>query len=428
MPNTQIYTNTDDKIGIIGQNIMVQGNSIASYYILESYNYGIMAEPGRSSVIGRLESMMKSISMKYPNVKLSILNVDKPTSVVDVKKNLIDTVRMWDPSYGEIPEIFADNIKKQVEEYCILRMQIDSNDLGDVDTMTTKQIVGSMISKAAQIFSYRKISLNFKKIKDIEESYYNIIANYGARASRELTFYTYISSLFPSYDITYNRNSYITRNSSPILGFVDQIVQSHFGYFTMENPGVEIFGHEMTKTYGSIVNINKFPPSINTDNFNLGIPNLRVNIELLPKKKAKLSIKRSRADLEFEQESAEQVGARDTDDLDENLELADIALEQLGRGNLLCNMSVSCLILGNDLKEVRAARQRIISQLADIDVIASQSLNQGADFINKYVKGTPGRYEHLVDLRVALSFQLNDSPIIGDGDSDLSAPKIGETI
>lgn len=429
MPKRQIFTKIEDKIGIVDQNILINNGNISAFYILSSVNYSILNEEGTNIVVSSLESMIKSLGIKYPKLEFSIFKINKPTSAFDIENNLIETVRMWDPSYKGVPPIFKDHIKKANDDYCILQVSIDSTSIGDVESTTTKDLIVDIFNKLSNgLFTANKVNYDFSRIRSIEHGYYDIIMNYGVRCSRELTFYTYISQMYPSYEISYNNNSYVTNNIAPILGFVNQQISSKFGYMELENYGVEVLGYQAEKTYASMITINTFPESIDSDNFNMALPGLKVNVRLLPKSKAQTEIKRTRADLEYEMETAEAAGARDTQLLEEQIELSNEALNKLNNKNLLCEMNVSMLILGRTLEELKTNRQKIILSLADSGMIAGISLDQGEEFIHSIVNSKPKKYPHLADLRVPLSFQLNNCPIVGDSDSRFAAPKIGETI
>ena len=429
MSNKQIITKNDDKIGIVDQNILINNGNISAFYIVSSVNYSILNDEGTNIAVSNLESMIKSLAIKYPSLEFSIFKINKTTSAYDIENNLIDTVRLWDPNYGAIPEIFKDHIKLANDDYCIIQINIDGTSIGDIESTTGKDLFSDLLNSVTQkLFSSNKVNYDFSRIRSIEHGYNDIVSNYGVRCSRELTFYIYLSKIYPSYQISYNNNSYVTKNISPILGFVNQEISSKFGYFEMENHGVEILGYPAEKTYGCMLNINTFPERIDSDNFNMALSGLQVNVKLIPTQKAKLMIKRTRADLEFEQETAAEVGARDTEMLENHIDLTYDALNKLNEKNLLCEMSVSILLLSDSVKSLKTERQRVTLSLADTGIIAGVALDQGAEFIQSTVIGKPNKYPHLCDLRVPLSFQLNNCPIIGDGDSKYSAPKIGDTI
>ena len=425
----KVYSKIDKKIGILGQNILINERQITAFYIIDSVNYSTLNKTGIRSHIGRMETLLSTLSIMKPNFSFSLLQVEKVLTPEDIKNNLIDTIRLWDPDYKDIPNIFKDHITKSKETFTLLACNIDTKDLGDIESVSIKDLAKGYISGITQEFlSTKQINVDTKKIMDIEKQLNDVICRYGVRASRELVFYTYISSLYPSYEISYDTNSYISNNMSPILGAVSQEIESHFGYFTMMNSGVEMFGLPAQKTYGCILNIRRFPNMIDSNNFKLNIHNLRLNIRTIPKERAKILIKRLRADMEFEEETAMDADARVDRELQENQNMAEIALNNIAKGSTLCEMEASILLLSRDLSKLKSERQKMITTLADIDTIASISFDQGLDFINNYVKLKPTKYSHLCELIYPLSFQIDNNVNLGDFDSKYMSPAIGTGI
>lgn len=434
MSDVKYKTIKENKVGIIGQNVLVNNNIVTAFYIVDSLNYSTMATMGIRRHIDRLESLATTLGTQMPGLKFSIFNVNKVLTPEDIKKNMIDTVRLWDPSYDRIPEIFDKYVTKSNRIFTILAVQIETSNMGDIESVTLKSILKEYINRTSQyLFSYSNVNVDAKRILDAEKFLYNIIRSYGVRASRELTFYTYVSSLFPSYEISYDKNSYVEKNLSSILGAVKQEVKAHFGgYFEMSNVGVELFNLPAQTTYGSVINILELPDKIDSDNFNLQIEGLRVNIETIPRDKAKLTMKRSRADIEFEEESASNANLRrrDMEYLEEHKEMANTALDNIDQGKMICKMNASILVLARSVEELKAKRQAIISKLADIKIIASPSLSQETAFINNFVKLAPfsNEYNHICDIRYPLSFQLDSGVQVGDSDSGFESPSIGESL
>lgn len=434
MSETNYRSKLENDIGIVGENILVNNKIVTAMYIVDSLNYQTLNEAGIRSHIDRLESLATSLGTHRPGIKFSMFNVNKVLTPDDVKTNLIDTVRMWDPSYEGIPEVFDGFITKNAQTFTILAVNIETKNMNDIDTMTIKDVFRSLIDSAAQeLFSFKNVKIDTQKLVEVERSIYDIVSNYGVRTSRELTFYSYVSSIFPSYEISYNTNSYVENNMAPILGAVKQEIKSHFGgYFEMSNVGVELFGLPAQVTYGSVVNILSMPKKINSDSFNMQINNLRINIKTLPRDKARLTMKRSRADIEFEEEQATEANLRQRDKeyLEDGIDLANEALDSIGQGKMICEMNASILVLAKSPQELKEKRQSIISSLADIDIVASPSLSQDTSFINNFVKmNLPNAdYNHLCDIRYPLSFQIDKGVMVGDSDGKYHSPAIGTSL
>ena len=420
------YTKKENKVGIIDQNILVVNGKATALYLLDSTNYSILSPEAVKRYVDKLENLISTLALNRPGVRFCIYQVNKTQAVEDVKRNLIDTVRLWDPSYEKIPEIYEKYIGKSVETFTVLAVGLDVADVGDVESVSLKDLVKSYFNSAANsLFSVNTVKVDSKRLREVEKSIYDVLSTSCVRTSREFTFYNYISSLFPSYEISYSKNSYVEKNSSEVLGLSLQYFDSGFGYFEMKNTGANVFGYPDVPTYGCVLNVLEMPETINSNRFNLNVPGIRVFVRTLPKDKAKLAVKRARADIEFEKETAEEAKAKDTEYLDEGLDLAQRAIATIDRGGFLCEVKVTILVLSKDLKDLKTKRQNLITRLADVGVFASISPNQGLDYFNNYVKLAPTEYEHLCDLRYPLSFQINNGSQVGDFDSKFATTAIG---
>lgn len=425
----KVYSRIDRKIGILGSNILINEKKATAFYIVDSANYSALNRKGINNHIGRLENLISSLALQKPDFSFSLFSVNKTITSEDIKKNLVETIRLWDPDFKDIPEIFKNHITNNEEKFTLLACDIDIAELSDVENSSISKIIKEYISNfTTGLLSTKKINIDTERLLKIEKNLNDTICRYGVRASRELTFYSYVSSLYPSYEIRYDKNSYVTNNLSPILGVVNQEIEPHFGYFTMKNSGVEMFNLPAIETYGCIINIMKFPTVIDSDNFNISLPNLRLNIRTLSKEKASRSIKKTRADLEFEEETSRNARSREDEELQKNLDLAELALSNITKGSVLCEMNASVLILARDLDKLKSSRQKLITSLADAEVLASISFDQAKDFINNYINLDPTSYKHLCDLRFPLSFQIDNGTLIGDFDSKYASPAIGESL
>ena len=425
----KIYSRKDNKIGILGSNILINDKKVTAFYIIDSANYSTLNKMGVNNHIGRLENLISSLCMQKPDLSFSLFTINKTITAEDIKRNLVDTIKLWDPEFKDIPEIFKNHITKNEEKFTLLACNIDVTEFTDIESSSITKIAKEYISNfTTSLLSSKQINIDTDRILKIEKNLNDTICRYGVRASRELTFYAYISSLYPSYEIRYDKNSYITNNMSPILGVVNQELEPHFGYFVMKNSGVEMFNLPAQDTYGCLINIMKFPTVIDSNSFNIAFPNLRLNIRTMSKEKAEKAIKRTRADLEFEEETSRSSRTREDQELVENLNLTELALRNIKNGTILCEMNASILILARDLDKLKSSRRKLITALADTGVLASISIDQAKDFINNYVNFTPTSYKHLCELRYPLSFQINNGTMIGDFDSQYTSPSIGESL
>lgn len=423
----RVISKNENKISIIGENILYNNGVVTAFYILPVENYKTLSKNGALRHIESMTNMFNTLSGQRPGTKFSLCTLTKVITKEDVYNNLLDTIHIYKPD-EDVPDIFKQNIKDNNIEYCILAVDIDVNTVADIENVSVMGMAKDMLNSAAnKLFSIKNANIDVKKVLDIENNIYSIISNYCARCTKDLTFYRYMSAMYPSYEISYNNNSFLSNdNLTPALGAISQAIESKFGYFVMYNEGVDLFDLPVTETYGCILKIMNLPESIDSSNFNMFIPGLQINIETMPKDKAKVMIKRMRASIRYEQETAAIAGAEDTDMLEGNLDLAEFALQRLNEGETICNFDAQILVLGNTLEELKQKKQRIITMLADINVICSISFNQAEDFINGYVKLKPLKYPHMTDLKYPLSFQIDTGTIVGNGDDPkFAAPAIG---
>lgn len=423
----KVLSKKENKISIIGDNILYNNGVVTAFYIMPVENYKTMSKNGALSHIDSMTNMFTTLSTQRPGTKFSLCTLTKIITREDVYNNLLDTIHIYRPG-ADVPDIFKENIKDNNMEYCILAIDIDVNTVADIESASIKGMLSDAVGNLAnQFFSLKQANVDIKKVLDIENNIYSIVSNYCSRCSRDLTFYRYISAMYPSYEISYNDNSFLKDdNLTPALGAIKQCIESKFGYFVMYNEGIDLFDLPPQETYGCILKIVSFPESIDSSNFNIMIPGLQINIETIPKDKAKLAIKRMRASIQFEKESAMVADAEDTSTLDDNLGLAEFALQRIQDGQSIVNFDAQILVLGNTYEELKQKKQRIITMLADIGVLCSISFNQAEDFLNGYVKLKPSKYPHMADMRYPLSFQIDTGTIIGDSDDPkFAAPAIG---
>lgn len=418
----------ENSVGIIGENILVNNNTVTAYYILSPVNYSITNKAGVSVHIREIESILSSLANKRKDLKFSIFNIDKVITPRDVAANLIDTVHMYDPHYNGIPEIFRRNINKQYQNYSLLAIDINTTDIADIESLSIGEIIKELMDRTAKhYFSMQNVNIDTERIANIENEIYRTINSICVRASKELVFYNYISGLFPNYEISYNNNSFISDHMSPIIGSIQQQITSKFGYFEMSNSGLYVFGYEPQVTYGSVIDIVDMPKAINISDFRMNINNLRINCNILSRDKLKTKLKRVSADIDYEREGAQISGARrgGGKELQESKSLSELAIDTLESGNYICELSASILILANDLETLKEKKTSVITSLASKDITAAISFNQASDYINGFIKHTPEKYNQLTDLAFPLSFQIDDGVNVGDNDSKFFSPSIG---
>ena len=433
MSKTKIINMNESKIHIIGDNILYCNGIITAYYILPLTNYTITSDNGILYSIKNINDLLTNLARNKQEIKFSLQRISKIITKKDIIKNLIDTIKIYEPAYDMPPE-FIKNIGNGVQDYCLLGVIIEHKDLnGNVEDLTIGKTAKSMINNLAnRLFNISGNILDEDKIIQSENNIFNILRTRCARASKELVFYNYISKLYPCYNISYDKLSFIKDNSfSSILGSVTQTIEDNFGYFIMHNEGVDIFDLPVQDTYGCILTIKAFPKVIDSANFAMDYPGMQVNIKTIEKEKAITQLRRSRAADSYELDTAGDADANIEDilNLTESINIANRGINDIQDNDpQMCEFTANILVTGLDLEDLRNNTQDIISDLKDRDVLPAKSLSQALDFFNGYVKLDATNYEHFTSLQFPLSFQLNRGALVGDADGKYYVPSIGNDI
>ena len=431
MDKVKIISQNDTKIRIIGDNILYNNGVINAYYIMPLTNYSITSYSGIDFAIGGLLNILTTLCSQRANTTLSMQRFSKVIRKDDVVNNLYETIQLYTEDF-DIPYEFTKNLNDDVQDYCLLGIGISEKDINGVEDMslgeTAKQLLASV---ANSLLNSTGMLIDEEKILLAEKNIYSIVRSKFVRASKELVFYNLISNIYPSYEISYDKLSFINENSfTDILGSVTQTMEDHFGYFVMHNEGVDLFDLEPQDTYGCILNIAKFPLTADTTNFSMNYPGCQVNIKAVSKDQAKIQLKRIRAADRYEFEESIKAGAEEEtlEDTMTNIDIATNALQELEEGTQMCEFTTQILVLGNSLEQLRQNLQYYISDMKDRDILPQNSLNHSLDFINGYVKLMHTKYNHFAPLLFPLSFQLNSGALVGDADGKYFVPSIGEDL
>ena len=94
----------------------------------------------------------------------------------------------------------------------------------------------------------------------------------------------------------------------------------------------------------------------------------------------------------------------------------------------MCEFTATILITGITKEDLRHNITTIISDLKDRDILPAKSLSQALDYINGYVKLYHTKYDDFSALAYPLSFQLQSGSLVGNSDSKMFVPSIGEDI
>lgn len=432
MGKTKVISTTDTKIRIIADNILYCNGVITAYYILPLSNYTITSGQGVLYSIEGINNLLSGLASQRQEIKFSIQRFSKIIRKTDIINNLYETIQLYAPNY-DMPMEFTKNIGNNVQDYCLLGIGIEERDLSkNVEDATLGETAKQLFSSLSNaLLNTGGNVLDEDKIIQSENNIFSVVRTRCARASKELVFYNFISKLYPSYNISYDRLSFINEdNFSNILGASVQTLEDNFGYFIMHNEGVDLFDLPPQDTYGCILNIKNFPKYIDSSNFSMDYPGMQVNIKAIPKEKAAIQLKRTRSADKYELEEALKAGAEleQLEATSSSIDIATTALDELENGVQMCEFDANILITGLTLEDLRQNIQYIMSDLKDRDILPAKSLSQALDYLNGYVKLNPKDYPHFTNLAFPLSFQLNRGALVGNADSKYFVPSIGEDL
>ena len=432
MGKIQVNTVNRSDINIIGDNVLFDNGIITAFYILPLRNYSINSAQGIDYSIQELVSLITNLTVTYPTISFTIERINKTTQRIDVIHNLYETIQFYAPDFT-MPKEFTDNIRKNEKDYAILGINIEQSDIADIEELTIKDTAKTLMKNVVNKFTgLGNMNADIEKILRIEDNIYRIIRGSVVRASKDIVFYTYVSKLYPCYEISYDRLSYINEtNYSSIIQNVTQVVEDNFGWFEMKNTGIEIFGAPAQTTYGCVLNVAQFPLQIQSYNFLMDYPNLVTTIQCLKKEDAKLRLKRTRASDRYERNQAIEADAdiEQIEEAQQNIDIATHAIQQLEAGEVLCRFNATILVFASDKDELKKYAQKVINHGKDNQIMISKSLTQALDFLNLYVSKRPQKLIHMAPLSFPMSFQQNAGADVGDSDTDSWwSPAIGEDL
>lgn len=426
-----VSTIRKNNIQIIGDNVLYNNGIITAFYIIPLVNYSTSSGLGVEHSVEDLTNMLLNLTTNNPTLTFTIERIEKVIRANDVRNNLIETIKLYREDY-EMPIEFTKNIRDDIQEYCILGIDIQQAEVVDVEDLTLLDTAKSIFKSTINKFSgLGNITIDPEQILRSEENIYRTINYKCARASKEIVFYNFVSKVFPCYEISYDKLSFINENTfESIMGSITQTVSDNFGWFEMHNEGVDIFGLDPQTTYGCMLDIQAFPPMINTSNFPMYYPNLVTTIRCLKKEDAKLKLKRTRSADRYERDQAIEAGAdiEQVETTQTNIDIATAAIEDIEAGNVLCQFNTSILVYAESREELRSRIASIMTSCKDRGILVTKSLTQALDFLDNYINKKPKKFTHMASLAFPLSFQQNSGAQCGDDSNDIWSPAIGEDL
>ena len=423
-----------NNIKLIGDNVLFNNGIITAYYILPLVNYSTASAGGIENTINDLTNLIKNLCTTNPDLTFTIERIEKKIKRKDVLNNLVDTIKLYRADY-DMPREFTDNIRDDVQSYCLLGIDIQQSNVAEVEDITIKDTLIALGKQAANVLAgLGNMKCDPEQILKIEENIYRTINYKCVRASKDLVFYNYVSKIFPTYVISYDKISYVNENTyEDLMGSVQMTVSDNFGWFEMHNEGVEIFGLPSEYTYGSMLVVDKFPAYIDNVNFPMDYPNTVTTVHCLRKEKSNIDIKRIRAADRYTQ--IQQIEADEdievVEKTQEQIDIATRALEDIDNGEIICQFNTSILVTAQTREELKQDVMSIITQCKDRGILVKKSLEQSKSFLDNYINKKPEKYIHMANLKFPLSFQLNYGATVGDtynAPGDLWSPSIGEDL
>lgn len=426
------------KLQIIGDNVLFNNGIITAFYVIPLTNYDTNSAPGVALAVQDLTNMITNLTTNNPTTSFTIERIEKVIKRKDVIANMLNTIEIYRPDY-EMPLEFTKNVRDDIQSYCLLGIDIQQSTVTDVEDMTISETIKALGKQMVNAFAGGSLTADPEQILKIEEDIYRTIKYRCMRASKELVFYNYVSKVFPNYEISYDKLSFINENNfEAIMGAVTQTVTDNFGWFEMHNEGVDIFGLEPQTTYGCMIDIQSFPEKISTSNFPMNFQgNLVTTVKCVKKEDAMLKIKRIRSSDRFEMNQAIEAGAEEEDiELTaQHINIATRAIQDLENGEVICEFNTAILLYAESREELKNEIMSVITGCKDRNILASKSLTQALDFLEKYINKKPSKFLHMGPLAFPLSFQQNTGATVGDTEGIVTpsgkpiwSPAIGEDV
>ena len=177
-----------------------------------------------------------------------------------------------------------------------------------------------------------------------------------------------------------------------------------------------------------MLDVQAFPPLIDTCNFPMDFANCVTSIKCEKKEEAILNLKRIRSSARFERDEALKALAEDeqVSAVQDVIDIAGLAVDGIEqRGDILCNFNTSILIYDTDKARLRQKVTSFITSCKDRNILVAKSLTQAKDFLDNYINKKPKKYIHMANLSFPLSFQQNSGATVGDDGAELWSPAIG---
>ena len=166
-----IVSRSENKIKIVGDNVLYNNGIISAYYLLPVVNYSVASKGVIESNIEELTTLLSSLSNQRNGITFTIERIDKVIKAKDVRTNLLETIRMYLPD-TEMPPEFTTIVKEDVQNYCLLSVDIQQNEFTDIEAYSLgdaiKEVWSQLIDKIANVG-------NISEIKGGMGSFFSVI-------------------------------------------------------------------------------------------------------------------------------------------------------------------------------------------------------------------------------------------------------------
>ena len=157
--------------------------------------------------------MITNLTTNNPTLTFTIERIEKVIRAKDVINNLINTINLYRPDYTMPPE-FTNNIRDDLQSYCMLGIDIQQSAVTDVEDFTLMDTLKAVTKSMANAFAgLGNMKADPEQLLRIEENIYRTINYKCLRATKELVFYNYVSKVFPCKENSNEKLSNINENS-----------------------------------------------------------------------------------------------------------------------------------------------------------------------------------------------------------------------
>lgn len=407
------------------KNVLINNGNITAYYVLYPFNYEVYDGQSADSHIQSVYSILSTLYQNLGEIKLSMFRISDIVSKQEVVMKIQETAGIYAPDFKMTDE-YKSYVKSFYQEYSILAIRLESGYNIDIETQSIVESIKQIFdTTVGNVFKKVADSVNIDSIMSQNKNISHTIEKYAVPANEKLVMNLYMNALYPSYDLIYTEDMF--NRSNKMLGWTQQEIIPHLGWFELSNSGIADFGITPRVSYCSILTIVELPEDILIENFNIYVPGMKCNMRLLAKQDATLRFKRLRTDLKEELGDSIEVNEDAEEDSDggEALGMSYDALKAIKNGRILTDFDLNILVIADSKEELDKKKKNIIASLGQIHITARIAQNQAKTFIRSFIDGNPSEYYNTADLLYPLSFQIDNGTYVGDFDSNFASPVIG---